>query len=175
MISRPDNTEYAEYYKNYIARVPEGNVLDFLATQPGSYRQLLAGVSEADAEAAPAPGKWSVKQVLGHVSDCERVMSYRALRFSRGDAQELPGFEQDDYVREANSNGRSLGDLLNEFESVRKATLALFGSLPAGAEMRRGVANGNPASVRALVYISAGHAQHHYELLKGAVKSAAGR
>ncbi len=176
MISRPDNTEYAEYYKNYIARVPDGNVLDFLAKQPGDYRQLLVGVSERDAAAAPAPGKWSIKQVLGHICDTERVMGYRALRFARGDEQELPGFEQDDYVREANSNGRSLEDLLNEFESVRKATIALFASLPAGAEMRRGVANGNPMSVRALAYIAGGHAQHHYELLKTrAGKGAASR
>ena len=176
MISRPDSTEYADYYKNYIARVPDGNVLDFLAKQPGDYRQLLVGVSDTDAAAAPAPGKWSVKQVLGHICDTERVMSYRALRFARGDEQELAGFEQDDYVREANSNARSLEDLLNEFESVRKATIALFGSLPAGAEKRRGMANGNPATVRALAYIAGGHAQHHYELLKTAsVRRAPGR
>ncbi len=167
MLSRPDSSEYAAFYKNYIARVPEGNVLDFLATQPGAYRQLLVGMSEEAAAAEPAPGKWSVKQVLGHVCDAERVMSYRALRFGRGDEKELHGFEQDDYVREADSNSRSLGDLLTEFEGVRKATIALFASLPAGAETRRGIANGNPVSVRALAYIAAGHAQHHYEMLKG--------
>jgi len=166
MLSRPDSTEYAAYYKNYIARVPEGNVLDFLARQPSDYRKLLLGMSEESAASAPAPGKWSVKQVLGHVCDAERVMSYRALRFSRGDEKELHGFEQDDYVREANSNSRSLDELLAEFESVRKATITLFGSLPVGAELRRGVANGNAVSVRALAYIAGGHAQHHYELLK---------
>jgi hypothetical protein len=168
MLSRPDSSEYAEFYKNYIARVPEGNVLDFLAKQPGNYRQLLVGVSEEVAAAEPAPGKWSVKEVLGHICDAERVMSYRALRFGRGDEKELQGFEQDDYVREAGSNSRSLEELLNEFESVRKATIALFGSLPPGAEMRRGVANGSPVTVRALAYIAGGHAQHHYEGLKGA-------
>src|SRR5580700_4456183 len=148
MLSRPDSSEYAEFYKNYIARVPEGNVLDFLAKQPGEYRQLLLGVSEEAAAAEPAPGKWSIKEVLGHVCDAERVMSYRALRFGRGDEKELQGFEQDD--------------------CVRKATIALFGSLPAGAEMRRGVANGHPVTVRALAYIAGGHAQHHYEMLKAA-------
>lgn len=170
MLLRPDSSEYAGFYKNYIARVPEGNVLDFLARQPGDYRQLLDGVSEEAAVAEPAPGKWSIKEVLGHVCDAERVMSYRALRFGRGDEKELQGFEQDDYVRAANSNSRSLKELLNEFESVRKATIALFGSLPPGAEMRRGVANGNPVTVRALAYIAGGHAQHHYELLKTAVQ-----
>lgn len=168
MFSRPDSSEYAEFYKNYIARVPEGDVLEFLARQPGSFRQLLAGVSQEAAAAEPAPGKWSVKQVLGHICDAERVMSYRALRFGRGDEKELQGFEQDDYVRAADSNSRSLEELLNEFDSVRTATVALFGSLPAGAEMRRGVANGHPVTVRALAYIAGGHAQHHYELLKAA-------
>ncbi len=166
MLSRPDSTEYADFYKNYIARVPDGTVLDFLARQPSDYRRLLAGVSDGDATAPTAPGKWSIKQVLGHICDTERVISYRALRFSRGDQTELPGFEQDDYVREAGSNSRSVEDLLAEFESVRRATLALFSSLPPGADMRAGVANGNPLSVRALAYIAAGHAQHHYELLK---------
>jgi hypothetical protein len=166
MLSRPDSTEYAEFYKNYIARVPDGPVLDFLAKQPGDYRQLLVGVSESDAAAPTAPGKWSIKQILGHICDAERVMTYRALRFARGDEKELHGFEQDDYVREAASNARTLEDLLAEFEGLRKATIALFGSLPPGADTRAGVANGNRVTVRALAYIAAGHAQHHYEGLK---------
>lgn len=166
MITRPDSTEYAEFYKNYIAGVPDGDVLTFLAKQPGDYRQLLKGMSEEAAQTEPAPGKWSVKQVLGHICDTERVLSYRALRFSRGDETELPGFEQDDYVREANSNARNLGELLDDFESVRTATVSLFRSLPPGAEMRRGKANKNPMTVRALAYIVAGHANHHYGLLK---------
>jgi len=166
MLSHPDTTEYADFYKNYIARVPEGAVLDFLAKQPGEYRALLAGVPEADAVAPTAPGKWSIKQILGHICDAERVMSYRALRFARADQTELPGFEQDDFVREAGSNSRSMEDLLAEFESVRRATIALLGSLPAGADIRAGVANGNRVTVRALAYVAAGHAQHHYEMLK---------
>lgn len=175
MLSRPDPTEYAEFYKNYIARIPYGPLLEFLAKQPGDYRQLLVGISDEDAAAPTAPGKWSLKQVLGHLCDTERVISYRALRFARGDEKELPGFEQDDYVREAESNARSLGDLLNELESIRKCTLALFGSLPAGVEMRAGVANGNPVTVRALAYIVAGHCQHHYELLKTQLGAKAAR
>ncbi len=167
MLTRPQANEYAEFYKNYIAKVPDGPVLEFLSKQVGDYRQLLVGVSDEDATAPTAPGKWSIKQVLGHVCDTERVMSYRALRFARGDHKELPGFEQDDYVREAGSNSRSVDDLLAEFESVRRGTIALFGSLPEGANAREGVANGNRVTVRALAYIAAGHGQHHYELLKG--------
>ncbi len=174
MISRPNPTEYAEFYKNYIARVPEGSILDFLAKQLGDYRQLLAGVSEEAATAAPAPGKWSIKQVLGHLSDTERIITYRALRFARGDAGELRGFEQDDYVREAESNSRSVDDLLTELESIRKATIALFGSLPPEAERRTGIANGNKVTVRALAYIAAGHAQHHFEQLKASFTQRAG-
>ena len=166
MLTRPDSTEHADFYTNYIARVPDGALLDFLAKQPGDYRQLLAGVSDEAAAAPTAPGKWSIKQVLGHLCDTERVITYRVLRFGRGDDQELPGFEQDDYVREAGSNARRLDDLLAEFESVRKSSIALLGSLPPGAEMRAGVANGNRVTVRALAYIAGGHAQHHYELLK---------
>ena len=128
-----------------------------------------------DAAAPTAPGKWSIKQILGHLCDTERVISYRALRFARGDEKELQGFEQDDYVREAGSNARSLEDLLDELESVRKSTLALFGSLPPEAETRRGVANGNPVTVRALAYIIAGHAQHHYEVLKAQLCKPGGR
>ena len=166
MLTRPEATEYAEFYKGYIARVPDGPLLDFLAQQPGRYRQLLTGVSDSQAGAPTAPGKWSIKQILGHICDAERVMAYRALRFARGDEKELQGFEQDDYVREAGTNARSLNDLLNELEAVRTSTLALFRSFPPGVEMRRGVANGNPVTVRALAYIVAGHAQHHYELCK---------
>ena len=157
MLTRPDSTEYAEFYKNYIARVPDGNVLDFLAKQPGEYRRLLAGVSDAAAEGAPAPGKWSIKQVLGHICDAERVMTYRALRFARGDEQELLGFEQDDYVREANSNSRSMEDLLSEFEGLRKATIALqFDSLYLQEPTPGSIANKSPVSVRALAYIAGG-------------------
>lgn len=174
MLDRPDSTEYAEYYKSYIARVPDGPLTDFLAQQAKQYRQLLGKVSDHDASAPTAPGKWSIKQVLGHICDTERVIAYRALRFARGDPKELHGFEQDDYVREAASNSRTLEDLLNEFDSVRQATVALLKSLPPGADTRAGVANGNRVTVRGLAYIVAGHAQHHYELLKaGAVRGVA--
>jgi len=166
MLTRPEPTEYAEFYRSYIAKVPDGPLLDILAGQPGNYHRLLSGISDSQAAAPTAPGKWSVKQVLGHLCDAERIASYRALRFARGDENELPGFEQDDYVREAGSNSRSLQELLSEFETVRNSTLALFRSFPPEVAKRGGVANDNPVTVRAVAYIIAGHAQHHYELLK---------
>src|SRR5579863_1634426 len=128
MLTRPETTEYAEFYRNYIAKVPYGPLLDFLATQPGNYRQLLTGLPDDAAAAPSAPGKWSTKQILGHLCDTERVISYRALRFARGDEKELQGFEQDDYVRTAGSNSRTLADLLSELDAVRNSTLALFSS-----------------------------------------------
>jgi hypothetical protein len=119
----------------------------------GDYRELFSGVADPAAAQKPEPAKWSAKEILGHVCDTERIMSYRALRFARGDAQELKGFDQDNYVREANFNARSLSDLLTEFESVRKSTIALLGS------------------VRALAYVIAGHAQHHLERLRACLKA----
>ena len=123
-------------------------------------------LSDDQATRPPAPGKWSVKQVLGHLCDTERIMSYRTLRFARGDRTELEGFEQDDYVANADSNGRSTADLLAELRSVRGATLALLRSLTDEASVRSGRANGKSISVRALAYVISGHAQHHLELLR---------
>jgi hypothetical protein len=166
MLTRPDRSEYADFYANYIARVPDGDVIAFLSAQQAAYRKLLGSLSNDAASARPQPGKWNVKEIIGHLCDAERIQSYRALRFARGDQNELHGFEQDDYVREANSGSRSLADLLDEFEGIRKSSVALFGSLPPGVDRRSGVANGAPVTVRAMAYIIAGHTQHHYDLLK---------
>src|SRR5271169_158122 len=142
MLARPDRSEYADFYANYIARVPEGDVIAFLSAQPGAYRQLLGSLSDEAASARPEPGKWNVKEIIGHLCDAERVQSYRALRFARGDQKELHGFEQDDYVHEARSETRNLADLLDEFEGIRQSTVALFKSFPPDLEQRFGVANG---------------------------------
>jgi len=166
MLTRPDRSEYADFYADYIAKVPDGDVIAFLSAQPGSYRKLLSRVSDQMASARPQPGKWNVKEIVGHLCDAERIQSYRALRFARGDQNELHGFEQDDYVREAHSDTRSLADLLNEFEAVRSSTVALVKSFPPDVGQRSGVANGAPVTVRAMAYIIAGHTQHHYDLLK---------
>ena len=171
MLNRPEPSEYAESYHRYISRVPDGVLLDFLTRQLGDYRELFSGVADPAAAQKPEPAKWSAKEILGHVCDTERIMSYRALRFARGDAQELKGFDQDNYVREANFNARSLSDLLTEFESVRKSTIALLGSLDPQVEARAGIANKHPVTVRALAYVIAGHAQHHLERLRACLKA----
>jgi hypothetical protein len=166
MLTRPDRSEYADIYIDYIAKVPDGDLIAFLSTQPVAYRKLLGSLSDESASSRPQPGKWNVKEILGHLCDAERIQSYRALRFARGDQKELHGFEQDDYAREAHSDARSLSELLNEFEGIRSSTLALLKSFPPDVAQRSGVANGSPVTVRAQAYIIAGHTQHHYDLLK---------
>jgi|SRR5271169_1043173 len=166
MISRPDRSEYADFYASYISKVPDGDLLNFLDLQPHEFDGLVNDLSDDQATQPPAPGKWTVKQVLGHLCDTERIHSYRILRFARGDKTELEGFEQDDYVAAANSNGRSTTELLVELKSIRGATLSLLESLTDAESKRTGVANGKAISVRALAYVIAGHAQHHLGLLR---------
>jgi len=166
MLNRPDRTEYADFYANYISLVPEGSIEEFLLKQWEELVAFMQGVSEDDASAPQAEGKWSVKQVLGHLCDTERVMSYRMLRFARGDQKELHGFEQDDYVAAGDFNSRVRHDLMVEFKNIRGATIALVGSISPEAEVRTGNANGKRVSVRALAYIIAGHAQNHLQLMR---------
>jgi DinB superfamily len=165
-VDRPASSEYAPYYAGYIARVPEGNVLALLETQISETLSFLRAQGEAWAGTRYAPGKWSVKEVVGHLCDTERIMSYRALRIAREDRTPLPGFEQDDYVRTAHSDRRSLADLLEDFATVRAATLHLFRSFDADAWTRSGIANSLEISVRALAYIIAGHERHHLEIVR---------
>lgn len=166
MLTRPERNEYSDWYADYVARVPDGNVIHVLEKQSFEMQAFLKRLSEEQAEKAPAPGKWSVKQVIGHLCDAERVFAYRALRFSRGDQTPLPGFEQDDYVRESGANERKLADLAAEYEALRRATIAFFKSVSPEAALRRGNASGAQVSVRALAYITAGHESRHLELMK---------
>jgi hypothetical protein len=163
---RPAADEYAPYYERYVARVPEGNLGDVLTSQIRETLRLLATIPDARAEYRYAPEKWSIKEVVGHLSDVERVMSYRALRVARGDATPLPGFDENAYVPAAAFGRRALGDLAEEFAAVRAATVALFRHLGDEALDRRGTANGKTISARALGYIIAGHELHHVELLR---------
>jgi len=163
---RPDASEYAPYYHKYISRVPDGPITEILEQQIGSTAAFLRGLSEEQASSRPAPDKWSVKQIIGHLCDSERVFAYRALCFARGDRNALPSFEQDDYVREAGSDERSLAELVAEFELVRRSSIELFRSFKPDTLQRRGIASSNPVSVRGLMYITAGHEIHHYDLLK---------
>jgi len=164
-LSRPEANEYAAYYESYISLVPGNDVVSALEAQRLQMARLFAGRSERDGNFRYAPDKWTVKEVLGHLTDSERVFAYRALRIARGDQTPLPGFEQDDYVRGGGFGGRTLADLAEEFGHVRNASVALYRSLGKEAWSRRGVANRNEVTVRALAFITAGHELHHRRIL----------
>jgi len=166
MPARPKRGEYASYYGRYIDKVPDGPIVDVLERQIVETARLLASIDEAKAAYRYAPGKWSIKQIVGHLSDIERVFQYRALAFARGDAAPLPGVEQDDYVAAANFDVRSLEDLSMEFQAVRKGGIALFRSLSEDAFLRTGEASGFTFTVRAIPYILAGHELHHMSVLR---------
>ena len=167
MIARPQSDEYGEFYAGYIKRVPESSdIFALLAGQPDELRMLLERVTDEQASVRPAPAEWSVKEVIGHVNDTERIFAYRALRIARGDTTPLPGFEQNDYVTNTDFNKRSLADLLDEFEWQRRANVVCFKPLTEAEIARRGTASTLGVSARALLYIMAGHVLHHYESLK---------
>lgn len=164
-LGRPETGESAPYYEKYIALVPTDDLANFLETQGAQTAQLLAARTETEGNFRYAADKWSVKQVLGHLADTERIFTYRALRIARGDRTPIEGFEQDDYVKAGGFNERSLASLLREFRDVRGATLALFRSLSDSVWLQRGTANKNEISVRALAFITAGHELHHVKIL----------
>jgi hypothetical protein len=165
-MNRPETSEYAGYYASYIAKVPGSDVLSVLESQRLQMLQLFAGRSERDGSFRYAPGKWTVKEVLGHIVDTERVFTYRALRFARADQTPLPGFEQEDYVRSGAFGARTLADLAEEFGVVRGASIGLFRSFKEDVWVRRGKADGKEVSVRALAFITAGHQMHHRIILE---------
>jgi hypothetical protein len=163
---RPEPGEYAPFYETYVSKVQGGDVIAQLESQRLQTAQFFAASTERDGNFRYAPGKWSIKEVVGHLSDSERVFAYRAMRIGRGDQTALPGFEQEDYVKNGNFGEQSLADLVAEFGLVRAATLALLRSFNAEAWGRRGIASDNPVTVRALAFIIAGHELHHREILK---------
>lgn len=166
IIPRPTPDEYAPYYARYLDAVPDGDLLRLLEDGGDEVLGLLRAFSEERGDHRYAPGKWSVKEVVGHIVDTERVFAYRALRFARGDTTPLPGFDQNHYVTVAGFSRRSLADLAEEFADVRKATVKLFAGLDAPALRRAGVASGHLMTVRAAAWIIAGHEQHHAQLLR---------
>jgi hypothetical protein len=166
-LAPPTQEEYAPYYAGYINRIGQGeDVLATLSEQLESTAELFRGVEESRGGFRYAAGKWSIKEVIGHLTDTERIMSDRALRIARGDATPLPGFDENAYVPASEADARTMDDLVTEWSDVRRATLALFRGLPPAAWGRRGVANGSTVSVRALAYIVAGHERHHLETLR---------
>ena len=164
--ARPATGEYASFYETYVSKVKGSDILGILEAQRLQTAQLFAAHSERDGNFRYAPDKWTVKEVIGHLSDSERIFAYRALRIARGDQTPLSGFEQDDYVKTGGFGERSLADLAEEFAQVRSATVALLRPLTGEAWTRRGSANKNEVTVRALAYIIAGHELHHREILK---------
>jgi hypothetical protein len=163
---RPGSDEYLPYYDRYIQLVPDGDIFNILRDQHGDTRELLRRVPAALVDFAYAPGKWTIKEVVGHVIDAERIFAYRALRFARADATPLAGFDENAYVPAGSFGERALGQLAEEFSTVRAATLALFNGLPEAAWTRGGDANGARVTVRALALIIAGHELHHRRLLE---------
>jgi hypothetical protein len=164
-IARPAAGEHSEYYARYIALVPGDDALPALRSQIGDTLRLVSGLGDEAALHRYAPEKWSIKQVVGHLSDGERVFAYRALRIARGDTTPLAGFDENVYAESGEFNGRSIADLCREYGAVREASIALFASLDPPRLVRVGTANNHPISARALGWILAGHELHHRKLL----------
>jgi SAM-dependent methyltransferase len=164
--SFPSPDEYEPYYESYLVLLPEGDILDILEAQLRETLALLRGLGDAQAAFAYAPGKWSIKEVIGHIIDTERIFAYRGLCFARGDSTPLPGFEQDDYVLGAEFNSRPTESLAGEFEHLRHSNIFLFSTWSEAVQMRRGMANGKAVTARAIPFILAGHERHHLNILR---------
>jgi hypothetical protein len=165
-LSLPGADEYAPFYAGYIARVTHVRApVDELLAQRARLLNLLSPLSDAQGRYRYAPGKWSIKEMVGHLADAERISAYRLLRVARGDATPLPGWEEEDYVRTAGADDRPLGDLLDDWAAARDATIALVSGMPPDAWSRRGTVNNGPMSARALAFILLGHVEHHCSVL----------
>lgn len=165
-LERPPESEYAPYQAGYVASVPDGDIFEILSRQGTEFPEFVHSLGEARGDYRYAPGKWTVKEMIGHVNDTERVFSYRALRFARGDETPLASFEQDEYVPMGNFGARTLSSLADEFAHLRAGTLDLYYYLDADALARRGSASGFIVSVRAMAYVIAGHVAHHERILR---------
>jgi hypothetical protein len=164
-VSKPAAGEYSPHYSRYVDLVPDGDVVGTLASQIGGTLATLRGISEAGSLKRYAAGKWSIREMLGHMNDTERIFAYRALRIARGDQTPLPGFEQDDYIAPGRFDSRPWFGLIDEFAALRASNLTMLRGFDEDAWRRQGIASGNPISVRALAYIIAGHERHHMSVL----------
>ena len=164
--ARPEASEYASYYERYVSLIPDGDVVETLARQNEEVLALFGGITEERAGFRYGPGKWSIKEVVGHVIDTERVFSYRAMAIARGDRAALPGMDQEEYMAGSDFDARTLADLAEEFSHLRRSNVLMLRGLPPAAWSRRGVASDNEVTVRALAYIIAGHAAHHVQVLR---------
>jgi hypothetical protein len=164
--AKPRADEYAEYYGKYVSLVPEGDIVETLSKQSGETLAMLRSIPEERAGHAYGPGKWSIRQLVGHVIDTERIFAYRALAIARGERASLPGMEQDEYMEHASFDGRTLESLCEEFGHVRRANVLMMRGFDAEAWARRGVASDNEVTVLALAHIIAGHELHHVNVLR---------
>lgn len=165
MINRPNPDEYSEYAGRYINLVGDGQIVDILESQKEESCRLFTGIGEERSKCAYADGKWTIKQMLGHMADTERIFAYRALVFSH-ESITLPGFDQDVYMQQATFNSRPLEDLVNEFKAVREASIYLFKWMTDEQSKQKGIASGSPFSPRAYAYMIAGHEVYHWGILK---------
>ena len=164
-MNRPQTNEFAPYYNNYISLITDEPITTVLEGQPGELSRLISGLPEEKGTYAYAEGKWTIKELLSHLIDGERIFAYRVLRISRGDKTPIEGFEQDGYIATSNANNRSFAELLEEFGLLRKANVLLVKNLSDESSRLMGTASDNPVSARALVYIMAGHVRHHQNIL----------
>ncbi len=165
-MKRPGLNEYDTYYERYVSLVEETDIIAALENQVAEIEELFAGITEEKSLYAYAEGKWTIKELLGHLTDGERIFAYRTLRISRADETPIEGFEQDGYIENSNFNRMKLTDLTGELLLSRKANLLLFKNLNDEAWMRTGTASGVPVSVRALAFIMVGHIRHHLNILR---------
>jgi hypothetical protein len=165
-MQRPAENDYASFYASYVARVPEEDVLPAIEQQSSETQRLISSLDESRAKYRYAEGKWSVKEVIGHMTDAERVFGYRALCIARGDKNSLPGFDENAYMQNANFDSWRLGDLGEAYALVRRANIVFFRNLADEDWDRRGVANNSEVTVRALAYILVGHERHHLNVLR---------
>jgi hypothetical protein len=164
-MSRPEKNEYAEYYERYVSLVGETDIVAVLENQHTELVEFFKKIDEEKSLYAYAEGKWSIKEMIGHLTDGERIFAYRALRISRADKTPIEGFEQDGYIENSNFNHTPLSELIDELLYSRKSNLILFKNLTDEAWLRTGTASENPISVRGLAYIMAGHIRHHLSIL----------
>ena len=163
---RPEATEVAEYYFTYIDQVPAGDIRQILTAQATDVLPLFEGIPEAQADHRYAPDQWTIRQVMSHINDCERLFTFRALWFARGFESEMPSFDQNVAILTAAAEARLLAAHGDEFNAIRAATRALFNGLSEDAWSKQGVASGKSVTVRALAFITAGHVAHHARILR---------
>jgi hypothetical protein len=165
-MNRPETSEYDAYYERYVSQVADDDIVATLEKQPAELKELFADVDEGRGTYTYEEGKWTLKEVLSHLIDGERIFAYRILRISRGDETPIEGFEQDGYIENSNANDRCFADLLDEFDLQRRSNLLLIKNLSDEGTRRLGTASGLGISVRGLIYIMAGHVRHHQSILK---------